>query len=127
MSAARTRNDNAPGQGGEVGNAGNTQQARFSVDSQPAVKARFHIANPREQRLLAALLDRGATSRHDLDGIAGCENTPDLIFRLRNSGFDLPCERRRLVDRDGETVRIGIYSLTEVDRAKARHVLRRAQ
>lgn len=87
----------------------------------------FYTGNPRELRLLAALLDRGPISRHDLDAIVGAENSPDLVFRLRNAGFDLPCERCRLIDRDGETVRIGIYSLTEVDRAKARHALRRAQ
>ena len=65
-----------------------------------------------------------AESRHDLDSIVGAENSPDLVFRLRKAGFDIPCKRRRLIDRDGETIRVEIYSLSAVDRAKANAALR---
>ena len=79
----------------------------------------FYIDNPRELSLLAVLLQRGKTSRHDLDGLVGAENSPDVVFRLRNKGLSIPCERRAFVDRNGQTVRVGIYSLSAADRPKA--------
>ena len=80
----------------------------------------YNIENPREQRLLAALLQRGWTSRHDLDRLVGCENTPDLVMRVRRKfGLEIDMERRPLVDRDGFKTRPGFYCLTPADRQKA--------
>ncbi|HLO63488.1 MAG TPA: hypothetical protein VK165_11075 [Azonexus sp.] len=75
--------------------------------------------SPRERRLLTVLAERGKTSRHDLDRLAGYENTPDGVLHLRRRhGFELPMEKQPLLDRDGRTVRIGYYSLSESDRMK---------
>lgn len=80
----------------------------------------FYIDNPRERRLLAVLLQRGETSRHDLDGLIGAENSPDVVMRMRRKfGLDLDMEKRNFADRDGQTVRIGFYSLSAADRPKA--------
>ncbi len=80
----------------------------------------FYIDNPRERRLLAVLLQRGETSRHDLDGLIGAENSPDVVMRMRRKfGLDLDMEKRKFADRDGQTVRIGFYSLSAADRPKA--------
>lgn len=73
----------------------------------------------RGRRLLTVLAERGSTSRHDLDRLAGYENTPDGVLNLRrHHGFELPMEKRPLLDRDGRTVRIGYYSLSESDLLK---------
>lgn len=75
--------------------------------------------SPREFRLLMVLKANGRTSRHDLDSLAGYENTPDGVMNLRRRlGFDLPMEKRPFVDRDGRKVRIGYYDLSDADRAK---------
>jgi hypothetical protein len=37
----------------------------------------------------------------------------------RKFGLDLDMEKRKFADRDGQTVRIGFYSLSAADRPKA--------
>lgn len=71
--------------------------------------------NPRHIRTIVALLRR-PTSRKELDGVAGCSNTPELIAELRRRGLDAPCERIHFIDRDGKPCRPGVYSFTEKDR-----------
>ncbi len=96
------------------------ENAHLQKTEVSAGTAQFYLVdNPRERRLLAVLLQRGETSRHDLDGLIGAENSPDVVFRLRNRGFEIPCERREMIDRDGHKVRIGFYSLSAADRPKA--------
>lgn len=81
---------------------------------------KFSTDNPRERRLLTVLLQRGQTSRHDLDGLIGAENSPDVVMRMRRKfGLDLDMEKRKFADRDGQTVRIGFYSLSAADRPRA--------
>ena len=84
----------------------------------------YRIDNPRELRLLAELLKRSEVSRHELDGLIGAENSPDVVFRLRQRDFGIPCERRQFIDRDGQKVRAGFYSLTPTDRQRAISALR---
>lgn len=80
--------------------------------------------SPRERRLLEVLLERPECSRHDLDRIAGYENSPDGVLGLRRKySFCIPMERRPFIDRDGKKVRIGYYSLTIEDAAKAHSIL----
>lgn len=76
-------------------------------------------SNPRHLRVLTALLRR-PLSRENLDTIAGCSNGPDLVNELRARGLALPCERIRVEDRDGNTCRPGVYSLSEDDHKKIR-------
>ena len=72
----------------------------------------------RQTRLLKSLLD-GPLSREHADRHTGTSNSPDIVFRLRKDyGLAIPCQRAEASDRDGKRVEIGIYSLTEVDRAK---------
>ncbi len=59
---------------------------------------------------------RGPLSREELDRLAGCSNTPDLIASLRRRGFVIPCEKIRVIDRDGRRCFPGVYSLTDADR-----------
>lgn len=95
------------------------KRAPVQTTNESAPTCAFYIDNPRERSLLAVLLQRGETSRHDLDGLVGAENSPDVVFRLRNKGLSIPCERRAFVDRYGQTVRVGFYSLSAADRPKA--------
>lgn len=67
--------------------------------------------NPRELRALNALVQRPHW-REELDRIAGCSNSPALIFRLRELGLDIRCDTQTVIDRDGRKCQSGIYSLT---------------
>ena len=80
------------------------------------------LYSPRKLRLLEALLD-GPLSREALDRGIGTSNSPDVVFRLRARGFDLPCERRRGIDRDGRPCSFGIYRMTARDADKAVRIL----
>lgn len=98
--------------------------ARGAVAAAPGVKgtrqnksAHFTTICPRQARALAALM-RGPLSREELDRVAGCSNTPDLIASLRRRGFVIPCEKIRVIDRDGRKCWPGIYHLTPADRTK---------
>lgn len=71
--------------------------------------------NPRHLRVIPALMTR-PRRREDIDDIAGCSNGPDLIAALRAMGLEVPCNRVKFLDRDGNTCRPGIYSFTERDR-----------
>ena len=73
--------------------------------------------NPRHLRAIAALLRR-PMPRESLDREAGASNGPELVAELRRRGLDVPCERIRCVERDGNACRPGVYSLTSSDRRK---------
>ena len=77
----------------------------------------------RARRLLAALLRR-PRSRMEAGSVAGAANLPDLVFRLRGLGFELPCERIKVEDRDGVVCRSGVYSASTADRELIRRALR---
>lgn len=72
-------------------------------------------SNPRQLRAIHGLLQR-PISRHDLDGLAGVTNAPELVAQLRRRGLELPCERIDFTDRDGIKCRPGVYRLSEADR-----------
>lgn len=92
-----------------------TTTPRFSAPRRP-------LSSPRERRLLLTLLD-GPTAREALDRGIGASNSPDVVFRLRQRGFDLPCRMAEGIDRDGRPCRFGVYRLSDSDADKARHVL----
>ena len=71
--------------------------------------------NPRHLRVIPALMAR-PRRREDVDDIAGCSNSPELIAELRRRGLDVPCERIHFIDRDGYACRPGVYSFTTKDR-----------
>ena len=102
--------------------AGCRQQSDIGTTNKVETSAR--PLSPRERRLLEILLDRPECGRHDLDHLAGYENSPDGVMGLRRKhGFDIPMERRPFIDRDCKKVRVGYYSLTAEDAAKARLIL----
>jgi hypothetical protein len=77
----------------------------------------FSTDNPRHQRAIGLLWQRPA-KREECDRAAGCSNFPDLVAELRRRGLEVPCVRVPAFDRDGQDVRIGVYSLTAADRRK---------
>lgn len=96
------------------------KNARPQESGTSAGTAQFYIDNPREHRTLEVLIKHSAISRHDLDQLIGAENSPDVIMRMRRKyGLDIDMEKRPFIDRDGCKVRIGFYSLSAADRAKA--------
>lgn len=68
--------------------------------------------NPRHLRALTVLLRRPIT-RQELDSVAGCSNSPDLVAELRRRGLVILCERIEFIDRDGRKCRPGVYHLTD--------------
>ena len=80
--------------------------------------------NPRWLRALAALRVR-PVPRETLDREAGCSNGPELVANLRRLGLEVPCKRRRVLDRDLFPVHPGVYLLTPADRRKLTAWLRR--
>ena len=108
-------NDNAGLQPGGVGKTNNTLRCKGYAMHQESARI------CRKSRLLQLLLNKGPVSRHDLDELLGAENTPDLVMRLRrNNGFELPCERRPMIDGDGLPCLAGSYKLSDTDVPMAR-------
>lgn len=96
-----------------------------SADCAPGAAAQQPAAHltPRHLRLLLALLD-GPCTREEVDRIVGASNGPDEVMRVRRRfGLVIPCERQQGFDRDQHRVEFGIYSLTPLDRQKARELV----
>ena len=94
--------------------------SKLSVNQPPTFRL---SGSQREERLLTALLEKPHLREH-LDRRAGASNSPDIVFRLRNRGLTIPCERVILKDRDGNDCRSGLYSLTDMDRRAVRTALK---
>lgn len=75
--------------------------------------------NPRQVRTLRALINT-PQMRENIDTIAGCSNSPELIRGLRHKGLEIPCERVERFDRDGNACYPGLYQLTLEDKAIVR-------
>ena len=75
--------------------------------------------NPRQIRTLRALMNN-PQMRENLDAIAGCSNSPELIASIRRMGLEIPCERVERFDRDGNACWPGLYRLTPKDKAIVR-------
>lgn len=75
----------------------------------------------RQIAVLKALMHRSGIFREEIDAIAGASNGPDLIrcLRLQGLGDELRCDRVHAVDRWGQPVRPGFYSLTPTGKAIA--------
>lgn len=69
----------------------------------------------REKRAIQALKN-GPVMRENLDFIAGCSNSPELVAGLRRKGLTVPCERVERFDKDGNSCWPGRYSFTSEDR-----------
>lgn len=69
----------------------------------------------REQRAINALKN-SPVMRENLDFIAGCSNSPELVAGLRRKGLSIPCERVERFDKDGNSCWPGRYSFTQEDR-----------
>lgn len=76
--------------------------------------------NPRELRAIHALMTRPMPREH-LDRFVGCSNSPDVVFRLRQKGLEIPCEKVPDTDRDGLLIRRGVFSFTAIDCKKIKH------
>lgn len=80
--------------------------------------ASFWTNNPRELRLLEALSQCSGLKREQLDRAIGASNSPDVVFRLRKDGWELPCERVNVIDRDGIVRKAGFYRFSDADRSR---------
>ena len=88
------------------------------VDHSTSLVAFRGTQNLRYLRALQALLTRPLPREH-VDKVAGCSNGPDLIANLRDLGLGksgLLCTMVPDRDRDGSTIKRGVYSLSETGR-----------
>jgi hypothetical protein len=76
----------------------------------------------REKKALNAL-NNNPVMRENLDTIAGCSNSPELVAGLRRKGLMVPCERVERFDKDGNSCYPGHYSLMPEDRVIVREWL----
>lgn len=100
-----------------------SERPLLDIESDCICVSSRHVTHPRERRLLQALFEWGEVSRHELDGLIGAENSPDVIFRMRRGGWELPCKRRPMLDRDGKKCQPGFYRLSNRDRQAAAAIL----
>lgn len=70
------------------------------------------IKTNRQKRAIEAFVKYGAVSSHDMRGLAGALNVPELMAGLTRNGWNWICERFEMSDRDGQKCRPGIYHLT---------------
>ncbi len=82
------------------------------------------INTQRQLRAIKALFNSEKISSFELQTKAGVLNAPELIASLRKLGWDIPCIRETIKDRDGHKCRPGYYSLTESSRLQANEVLK---
>lgn len=71
--------------------------------------------NPRHLRVIHAAMIR-PRKREEIDRIAGASNGPELIAELRRRGLCIPCQRVPGIDRDGYSIKFGVYEFDEGDR-----------
>lgn len=88
----------------------------------PTASRFFGPSNPRQARVLEALMTGARLTNNDVRRIAGCLNGPDVIDRLRDQGLcdvaELAMDWIKTIDRDGRHVRYGEYYLTAKGVAK---------
>lgn len=80
------------------------------------------IKNPRQRRVLNALLERAIT-REQADKIARASNSPDIVFRLRCKGVPIQTTIIRCADADGRPSHYGRYWLRQDDKPAIRAML----
>ena len=110
-------NSKAPAPNTRQSEKGAKHQDNTNITRQQAKKLQ-----PRDIRLLAALLKRSVTRYAAID-ITGAPNSPEYIRRLRALGLQIVCERIEMVDRDGKRCRPGRYRLLASSRRYARQLL----
>lgn len=88
----------------------------------PEVKKPTKPLTNREKRALNAMSNNPIT-RENLDFIAGCSNSPELVAGLRRRGLEVPCFRVERYDKDGRACYPGRYELTPEDRPLVRELL----
>jgi len=74
----------------------------------------FHLSTSQLRALVA--LQYGPQTREQIDKITRTSNGPNIIFRLRGMGFELPCSRISFVSIDGHVAQCGLYSMTNNDK-----------
>lgn len=99
---------------------GNDCRAQSTTTASPF----YGPSNPRQARVLDALIARRRMSQNAVREIGGALNGPHVIAELRAQGLskltDLCTEWVKCIDRDGQKVRYGIYVLTDAGLEKVR-------
>lgn len=68
------------------------------------------IRSERQYRLILAILETPRATNALIQEV-GANNIPNLVMRLRESGWQIDCERITVFDRDGNKVAAGQYRL----------------
>lgn len=82
-----------------------------------------NIRLPIRLKRLARALIEGPRSVRDLTDVIPSNNPPEYVNRLRRiAGLQIPCEKVRYKNNDGEFTWYGQYRATETDVAKLRRL-----
>lgn len=71
------------------------------------------INNAKEYRFFKTVLVDGVITRQALDDIAGVANSPDIVHKLRSTGWHIQTGRMSTIDRDGHQANPGYYKLAQ--------------
>lgn len=87
-----------------------------------SIKPFAGTSNASELRAIDAFIKaRGKqVSRKDLDRACASTNSPEIVRRLKAKGLAIECELKSTVNRFGESVQAGFYSLTPYAHEKLR-------
>ena len=77
----------------------------------------FIASCAREKRILKALIDRPHKLR-ELMNVCGANNPAEYVRRMRERGLPILTEWQSGVDRDGGSIRFGVYHLLPDDRPR---------
>ena len=100
--------------------------AKHQVSTNSSIKPFIGTTNIAELRAINTFIKAKGkqVSRKDLDRACGSSNSPEIVRRLRGKGLPIDCELKSTVNRFGEPVQAGYYSLTGYGHAKLRLWLR---
>ena len=85
----------------------------------------FDFDSPRQERVLAALIENRYIWRESVDRTAKASNGPQVILELRRRGWRIGCRRIEKIDIDGKRCWPGLYWLHPNHKLKAMEALER--
>ncbi len=114
----------ALGLGGHTTNQRMHSYGAEATCQEPRFESFLGPANERQARVLAELTRGRRLTNNDVRSVAGALNGPHIIQGLREQGLsrtaDLCTDWIKCRDRDGHSVRYGLYFLTPEGQAKVR-------
>lgn len=98
-------------------------QSSLKKNSENFSRARRNLTARQRKALQELLSAPGKVTVKRLVAVTDANNVPELIASLRKRGLEIPCEMVPFVTVDGVHSRYGCYALTDLDKARVKHML----